>query len=92
MACPECNDKDCPGVNRLRLFANWEDLSAHLSEIKIVEFVNAYWGMRLAQKEQGAKYRAKQQALARVARRLLDPDELAAIERQAQERSEERER
>lgn len=88
MACTECNDSKCEGVNKLREFASWEDLSAHLSEAKILEFVNGYWGMRMAQKEQGARYRTKQQALAKVAKKLLDPDELELIARQAAEKVE----
>lgn len=72
----------------MREFADWEDLSAHLSEMKIVEFVNGYWAMKVAQKEQGARYRVKQQALAKVAKKLLDPDELDLISRQAAQRVE----
>lgn len=90
MPCNECNDTHCEGVNKLRQFATWEDLSAHLSEQKILEYVNALAAWRADQKTQHRKYNLKRRMLEKAARELLDPDELALIERQAAEKVEER--
>ena len=38
--CPECSNPRCEGENKLRIFENWNDLSAHLDEDTIVRSVN----------------------------------------------------
>ena len=88
--CQECQSPTCPGREKLRHFADWDDVAAHLSEETIVEFINQLHAVRLSQKRMGLKYRTKQNILAKVATKMLDPDELEEIERQATERSEEK--
>lgn len=85
MACQECAEKDCPGVEKLREFSDWSDLSVHASEEVIVAWINHYARMIWARDEAGRRYRFKQQKLAEVARKYLDKDELERLSQLAEE-------
>jgi len=87
--CAFCDQQEpsfCNGGpgNQLREYAGWNDLSAHCDETTIVRWVNELAAVKERQRYQHARYNKKQQMLQRAARRLLAPDEIAAVERQAE--------
>lgn len=66
---------------KLREFKDWMDLASNASEEEIVAWVNAWNNVVEARNYHGKKYRLKQQAFARVAKEMLDPDEKEVIMR-----------
>ena len=86
----ECAQPDCEGPGKLRQFLDWHDLDDHANRETILKWVNHYAQMIEARDSSGAKYRKKQQLMAQLAKRVLDPDELERIEAEAQRRAEER--
>lgn len=79
MACSSCDEKTCPGPNKLREFADWADLSAHLDEEKIVEFINKYAAYIDQRNASGKAYRVRQQTFTKLAFEHLDKDEIEAV-------------
>jgi hypothetical protein len=84
--CRECEDESCPGPDKLRHFATWDDLAAHAGEETLLRWVNHYQQMIEARDSAGRKYRVKQQILAKVAQKYLDQDELDRVEQLAMEK------
>lgn len=81
MSCPNCTNSSCPGPEELRDFTDWADLSSHASEETLVKWVNQLAEVLEARRFYGKKYRLRQQTLAKLAMRHLDPDEIEEIER-----------
>jgi len=86
MKCQECDDPTCPGPERLRHYANWNDLVDHVGEETLVRWVNHYDQLINSRNQSGKRYRVKQQILAKVAEKYLDRDELERVAALAEER------
>jgi len=97
VSCSYCDRPNCPGPG-LREYANWPDLSAHLSEEEIVEFINELHAIKAEyetlkerderQRAYHRKHQAKRALIMKHAAKLLDPDELARIDQIAEESAE----
>jgi hypothetical protein len=90
-ACSACADPNCRAqLNELREFKGWDDLACHTDEDVIVEWINRFARKELRSRDYHKSYQERNKALQRFAREQLDPDELAAIRRQAERKAAER--
>lgn len=86
MPCDNCDNPTCNGkLNVLRFYDSWEDLSMHAGEEQIVEWVNELARQREQQRSWGKRYRSRQQAFTKIAKKMLDPDELERLEAHVEE-------
>lgn len=74
-------------MHPLRQFKDLEDLFSNVDRPTILSWVNGYADMKEAQRQQGKRYRVKQQEFTKVAKRILDPDEVKRIMRLAELRA-----
>lgn len=95
--CTECENPLCNGkLNTLRQFSSWNDLASHSDEEIILKWVNERAAIDKELEElrtfrenyrfYGKRYRERQKQFASVAMHLLDPDEVAAIKQQVDEK------
>lgn len=71
-------------ANKLRVFASVDDLLDNNDNEFILKWVNAHARALEGRKGYQTKYQAQRRILMKAARQILDADELAAIERQAE--------
>lgn len=81
--CSICENRNCRGMEQLREFESWDDLAGHCAEATIVRWVNELAVKKEAMKFQHKKYNERRKQIVRAAQRLLDPDELELIRKQA---------
>lgn len=85
--CEFCDDPTCDGKkNELREYLDWDDLAAHSDEEQLVAWVNQLAKQKSQQRDWGKRYRARQQAFTRVAKQMLDADELERLHVHLEER------
>lgn len=70
----------------LRHFTNLDDLFDTATSEEILSWVNELHQLKLRQVEMGKRYRTKQREFARLAKRLLDPDEVERVKALVEER------
>lgn len=73
-----------PGVD-LREFADTDDLFDNVESEQILEWVNAYAKLIGQRKSFQRKYQKRKQLLAKAAKTMLDPDEIARMQQIAEE-------
>lgn len=75
-------------ANKLRVYKDCDDLFDNADSDTILKWINAYATMLDTRREHHRKYQAKKQLIAKIAARMLDPDELERIEQIAQRAAE----
>lgn len=78
-------------MSNLRHFTDTDDLFDSIDNEIILGWVNELAKIKASQRAMGTRYRFKQQAFAKLAARLADPDELRRLQELAAEKAEERE-
>lgn len=69
--------------NKLRHFADLDDLFDNNNNDAILEWVNELVERRDTQREQGKRYRQRQQAFVKVAKQMLDSEEVKELNKKA---------
>lgn len=86
--CP-CEDPKCPGLEKLREFTSWTDLTAHCGENTIVRWVNELAVKKEQSRFAHRQYNEKKKLILKTAQELLSPAELTELKRQAVLKAEE---
>lgn len=77
-----------PAPNDLRHFTDVDDLFDNIPNGIILSWVNELWEKKKQMRRQGEQYRVKQQMLAKLAMKHLDPDEVKRVMDAAAEKAE----